>query len=135
MVAVGQKLTPLVEQMRADALAVNVLHADETTIQVLKEAGRRPDQKSYMWVQSTETGTGPPIVIYHYAPSRAQSVVDQLFSGYQSTLVTEGYAAYRSLTTTTHAGCWAHVRRKFNDALKFQKGSRTGKAQVGLNYI
>jgi transposase len=133
MVAVGQKLAPLVEQMRVDALAVNVLHADETTIQVLKEAGRRPDQKSYMWVQST--GTGPPIVIYHYAPSRAQSVVEHLFSGYQGTLVTDGYAAYRSLTTATHAGCWAHARRKFNDALKLLKGSRTGKAQVGFNYI
>ena len=59
MVAVGQKLKPLIDQMRIDALAAEVLHADETTVQVLKEPDRRPDQKSYLWVQST--GTGPRI--------------------------------------------------------------------------
>jgi hypothetical protein len=30
---------------------------------------------------------------------------------------------------------WAHARRKFNDALKAQTGARTGKAQVGFNFI
>ena len=133
MVAVGQKLKPLIEQMRLDALTAEVLHADETTVQVLKEPDRRPDQKSYMWVQST--GTGPPMVIYHYAPGRSGKVVEHLFGDYGGTLVTDGYAAYQGLAHATHAGCWAHARRKFNDALKVQKGQRTGKAQVGFNYI
>jgi transposase len=133
MVAIGQKLIPLVEQMRADALAADVLHADETTVQVLKEPDRRPDQKSYMWVQST--GTGPPVVVYHYAPGRSAEVVNHLFSDYRGTLVTDGYAAYGNLAHASHAGCWAHARRKFNDALKVQKGKRTGKAQVGFNAI
>ena len=53
--------------MRIDAVAAEVMHADETIVQVLKEADRRPDSKSYMWVQSTDTG--PPMVIYHYAPA------------------------------------------------------------------
>lgn len=133
MVSVGQKLKPLVDQMRLDALTAEVLHADETSVQVLKEPDRRPDQKSYMWVQST--GTGPPMVIYHYAPGRSGKVVDHLFGDYCGTLVTNGYAAYQGLAHATHAGCWAHARRKFNDALKVQKGKRTGKAQVGFNYI
>jgi len=133
MVAVGQKLKPLIELMRSDALTVDVLHADETTVQVLKEPERSADQTSYMWVQST--GTGPPIVIYHYAPGRSGEVVDHLFQDYRGTLVTDGYAAYQRLAFATHAGCWAHARRKFNDALKVQQGKRTGKAQVGFNYI
>ena len=115
MVAVGQKLKPLIDQMRIDALAAEVLHADETTVQVLKEPDRRPDQKSYMWVQST--GTGPPMVIYHYAPGRSGAVVDHLFGDYRGTLVTDGYAAYQRLAHASHAGCWAHARRKFHDAL------------------
>jgi transposase len=110
-----------------------VLHADETTVQVLKEPDRRADQTSYMWVQST--GTGPPIVIYHYAPGRSAKVVDELFGDYRGTLVTDGYAAYQSLAHATHAGCWAHARRKFRDALEVQKGKRIGKAQVGFNTI
>ena len=107
MVAVGQKLAPLMGQMRLDALAVDVLHADETTVQVLKEPDRRADQRSYMWVQST--GTGPPIVIYHYAPGRSAKVVADLFGDYRGTLVTDGYAAYQSLAHATHAGCWASI--------------------------
>ncbi|MFT5562919.1 MAG: hypothetical protein ACJAYE_002820 [Candidatus Azotimanducaceae bacterium] len=46
----GQKLVPLMDQMRLDALTEDVLHADETTVQVLKEPDRRVDQTSYMWV-------------------------------------------------------------------------------------
>jgi transposase len=100
MVAVGQKLAPLMDQMRFDALTVDVLHADETTVQVLKEPDRRADQTSYMWVQST--GTGPPIMIYHYAPGRSAKVVDYLFGGYRGTLVTDGYAAYQSPDGVQH---------------------------------
>ncbi|MFT7305247.1 MAG: hypothetical protein ACI9P7_000505 [Candidatus Azotimanducaceae bacterium] len=48
MVAVGQKLVPLLDQMRLDALTEDVLHADEATVQVLKEPNRRADQTSYM---------------------------------------------------------------------------------------
>ena len=106
---------------------------DETTVQVLKEPGRRADQPSYMWVQST--GTGPPIVVYHYAPGRSARVAEHLFGAYRGTLVTDGYAAYQSLRHATHAGCWAHARRKFNDALKVQTGKRTGKAQMGFSMI
>ena len=101
--------------MRIDAVAAEVMHADETIAQVLKEPDRRPDSKSYMWVQSTDTG--PPMVIYHNAPGRSGEVVDHLFGGYRGTLVTDGYAAYQKLAHASHAGCWAHARRKFHDAL------------------
>jgi len=132
MIRVGQALAPLLERMREDLLKARVVHSDETTLQVLKEAGRRPDQKSYMWVQVA--GTGPPIVLYHYAPSRARSVVERLLDGYQGTLVTDGYSAYDSVPAR-HAGCWAHARRKFHEALKAQPKGKTGKALVGFNHI
>jgi transposase len=133
MIRIGQALAPLMALMHQDLLAAAVVHSDETTVQVLKEAGRRPDQKSYMWLLAT--GTGPPIVLYHYAPSRARSVVDALLAGYRGTLITDGYAAYDVLPDVRHAGCWAHARRKFHEALKAQPGGKTGKAQVGFNLI
>lgn len=132
LIGVGERLTPLLSVMQRDLLAAHVLHSDETTLQVLKEPGRRADQRSYLWLNAT--ATGPPIVLYHYAPSRSRSVVEQLLDGYRGTLVTDGYAAYDAVPAR-HAGCWAHARRKFNDALKAQAGSRTGKAQVGFNFI
>ena len=134
MIRVGEALQPLIDQMRTDLLATDVIHSDETTVQVLNEVGRRADQKSYMWVQST--ATGPPIVLYHYAPGRSRAVVEALLGDYTGTLVTDGYAAYGVLEKATHAGCWAHARRRFHEALQQQKASkRTGKAQVGFNHI
>lgn len=132
LIGVGDRLTPLLSIMQRDLLAAHVVHSDETTLQVLKESGRRADQRSYLWLNAT--ATGPPIVLYHYAPSRSRAVVEDLLDGYRGTLVTDGYAAYDSVPAR-HAGCWAHARRKFNDALKAQTGARTGKAQVGFNFI
>ncbi len=134
MVRVGERLEALSAQMRSDLLAAAVVHSDETTVQVLREPGRGAQQKSYMWVQAT--ATGPPIVLYHYAPGRGQNVVQALLGAYRGTLVTDGYAAYGVLSGARHAGCWAHARRRFDEALKAQSGKgSSGRAQVGFTYI
>ena len=41
------------EAMRKELLQREVLHADETTVQVLKEKGKAPTTKSYMWLYCT----------------------------------------------------------------------------------
>ncbi len=133
MVKVGAAVQPLIDCLRADLQTAALIHGDETTVQVLKEPGRRADQKSYMWVQAS--GTGPPIVLYHYASGRSRQVVQTLYGDYRGTLVTDGYAAYDGLSKACHAGCWAHVRRRFHEALKAQTGKRTGKVQIGFNYV
>ena len=43
-----------------------VLHADETTLQVLKEPGRSSTSKSYMWLYRTSGCAKQPIVLYEY---------------------------------------------------------------------
>ena len=40
----------------------NVAHADETTLQVLKELGRAAESKSYIWMYRTAARDGVPIV-------------------------------------------------------------------------
>jgi len=39
---------PLVERIREDMVQRDILHADETQVQVLKEPERKPQNKSYM---------------------------------------------------------------------------------------
>lgn len=42
---------------------------------------------------------------------------------------------YRSLEHVTHVGCWAHVRRKFNDAVEAApKGKKSPTAVQGVAY-
>jgi transposase len=38
--------------------------------------------------------------------------------------MTDGYAAWRMLAGIKHLGCLAHVRRRFDEALKAQKNSQ-----------
>jgi hypothetical protein len=56
---IGEEITEQLDiipaQIRLDALTVDVLHADETTVQVTKEPDRRADQTSYMCVQTTSS--------------------------------------------------------------------------------
>jgi transposase len=93
-----------------------VLHADETTLQVLKEAGRAAQTESYMWLYRSGRD-GPPIVLFEYQPTRAAAHPSKFLKGFSGYLHVDGYVSYESLGGVTLVGCWAHARRKFVEAL------------------
>ena len=49
-VQLGAKVNVIVQAMRSHLLLEALICADETTVQVLKEQDRKPQNKSYMWV-------------------------------------------------------------------------------------
>ena len=56
--------------------------------------------------------------------------------GYLQTDGYEGYAAIGRKDGVISQGCWAHARRKFDEAIKGQKDkNKTGKSHMGLSYI
>ena len=63
-------LTPVYEQMHKELLGRAVLHADETTLQVLHEPDKKPQSESYMWLYRTSGDTDKPIVLCEYQPGR-----------------------------------------------------------------
>ena len=63
-------LSPVYEARKARLLGYDVLHADETAVQVLREPGRRAQSKSWMWMYRTGCGTENGIVVYEYQPGR-----------------------------------------------------------------
>lgn len=112
-------LVPIYNTLKSILLLMYVLHADETSVQILKEEGKPAKSKSYMWLYRTGCDAGHPIVLYDYQPNRkhinAKSFLES-FSGY---LHSDGYQAYHNLPSgITIVGCWAHLRRKFADILK-----------------
>ena len=143
MVKAGTLVQPLINLLRDQLLAYDVLQMDETTVQVLKEAGRRAQSQSYLWVQRG----GPPeqpIILFDYDPSRGQAVPQRLLEGFVGYLQTDGYDGYNAVVAAQaliHIGCWAHVRRKFHEALQAQGKKKAqgkaggGKAQQGLALI
>jgi transposase len=130
-------LQPLHNLMRDVLFDAPFIHMDETVVQVLKEKGKSPTSQSYMWVQ---TG-GPPgrnVVIYDYDPSRSGEVPARLLLGYQGYLMTDGYEGYNKLAKADgieHQACWAHVRRKFVDAVKVQPKGTHGHADQAVAMI
>ncbi len=81
----------------------------------------------------------PGLVFFHYDHgSRAQKVALQLFKHYQGILQTDGYAVYdiyENKKGVLPIGCWAHARRKFDEALKEDKArAEYALEQIGLLY-
>jgi transposase len=112
-------LTPVYEAMKSALIKNGVLHADETTVQVLNELGKQPSSKSYMWVYRTSCDTERHIVLFEYKPNRKHENPQVFLEGFAGYLHSDGYQAYHNLPQDIIVvGCWAHMRRKFTDILK-----------------
>ncbi|MEK7436024.1 MAG: IS66 family transposase [Thermodesulfobacteriota bacterium] len=136
LVRVGAAVQPIINLLRDQLLDAEIIHGDETELQVLKEPGRAAQQKSYLWAQMS--GSGPPIRLFTYAPSRSAETARRLYDGARGALVTDGYEVYANVAQTyglVHLGCWAHARRRFVDAeAALPKASRTS-AQPAAQFI
>ena len=138
MIRAGTLVQPLINLMRDQLLDYDVIQMDETPVQVLKEAGRRAQSKSYLWVQRG----GPPdgrVILYDYDASRSGAVPQRLLAGYSGYLQTDGYEGYNAVVAGNglkQLGCMAHARRRFDEAVKAQANpQRGGKAWRGLSHI
>ena len=138
MIQAGTLIQPVINLLRDRLLDFDILQMDETTVQVLNEAGKTAQSKSYLWLQRG----GPPdqpVVLYDYDPGRGAGVPKRLLAGFTGYLQTDGYDGYNAVVAVnglTHVGCMAHARRKFSEAVKAQgKNKKRGKAHRGLALI
>jgi hypothetical protein len=69
------------------------LHADETTLQVLRELGKSAESQSYLWLYRTAR-MGPPIVVYDYRPTRGGEHPRNFLAGFKGYLHVDGYSGY-----------------------------------------
>lgn len=112
-------LTPVYNEMHRRLVQEKVLHADETTLQVLKEPGKTSQSKSYMWLYRTGSHAVHPMVLYEYRPDRKAGNAANFLNGFSGWLHADGYPGYHSLPERIRVvGCWAHLRRKFDEAVK-----------------
>lgn len=107
----------------------HVIHADETPVLVNKD-GRPAGAKSYMWVyRSGFLYKDKVIVLYEYQKTRNASHPRQFLKDFEGVCITDGYEVYHTLDREkedlTIAGCWAHSRRRYDEAYKaLPKGAR-----------
>lgn len=144
VVRVGEAVQPILNLLRDQLLEAPIVFGDETELQVLKEPGRKAQARSYVWAQMTQasgpTGSGPPIRLFSYHPSRGGQTARQLYAGMQrdSVLMSDGYEPYNAVATElglVHLGCWAHCRRYFHDALQALPKDQRGPEQLPAKFL
>lgn len=122
-------LSILYDYLHQKLYSYHVLQADETPVLVSKE-NRSTGNKHYMWVYRTgKTYKDKQIVLYEYQPTRNTSHPRAFLKDFKGICVTDGYQVYHTLEKEREdlkiAGCWAHARRRFDEALKaLPKASR-----------
>jgi transposase len=119
MELVAQWLRPLYQQIKTGVLAGGYVQLDETPIDYL-EPGAGRALKGYLWTGSRPGGD----VFFDWHASRAAQCLDTIVPmDFEGTVQCDGYDAYNRLAQRSGkqiklAYCWAHVRRKFNEALE-----------------
>jgi transposase len=112
-------LRPIYEQIRTGVLAGGYVQVDETPIPYL-EPGHGKTKQGYFWTCSRPGGD----VVYRWETSRASACLHNVLPlDFQGIVQCDGYAAYRAFADSRNgkirlSGCWAHVRRKFYEALE-----------------
>ena len=112
-------LTPVYQQIKTGVMAGGYVQLDETPVNYL-EPGAGRTLKGYLWTGSRPGGD----VFFDWHASRAGACLDTVVPvDFKGTVQCDGYDAYNRLAARPDkaiklAYCWAHVRRKFNDALE-----------------
>jgi transposase len=113
---VGELLIPLVDGMRRELLGGSYIQADETPVDVQLHDGRGQNHQAYLW-QYSQPGGG---VVFDFRLGRGREGPKEFLGQFEGILQTDGYVAYEGVggPKLVHAGCWAHARRKFFDAVQ-----------------
>ena len=108
---------PIYEYFHQLLLGRQFAMTDETRVQVLKEPNREAEQQSFMWLFRSGEDELPQIILYHYTETRAKFNAVEYLKGFKGYLMTDGYQGYNNLPDVVREACWAHIRRKFCDAI------------------
>src|ERR1039458_7443412 len=127
---VGELLSPIVSVMRRELLGGSYIQADETPVDVQLRDGRRQNHQAYLW-QYGRPGGG---VVFDFCLGRGREGPKEFLGQFEGILQTDGYVAYERVggPKLVHAGCWAHSRRKFFDAVKLNPHDAVATRMVKL---
>ena len=104
----AQLLTPIYNRMLELLKLDPYLHADETTLSVIRKGGCH---KGWIWAVLSKQA-----IIYAFDESRGGHVAERLIGASKGSLVIDGYSGYNKViddSGRTRVGCWSHLRRKF----------------------
>lgn len=124
VIKTAELCAPLIKQLKKMIIAYDYVQVDETTVQVLAEAGRDNTTKSYMWCYR---GGKQPCVVYDYQETRGGYHAQQFLAGFKGYIQSDAYSGYHWVhheQEMVSVGCHAHARRPFAELMKLSNISK-----------
>ena len=130
----GLYLKPFSEAFLEELLRQSAIHADETTLQVNREPGRAAAAESRIWAYASSKRAQRQVRYFRYEESRKGACAEKVLGNYTGTVISDGYSGYNGLSKAVRAGCWAHARRKWVEAMPKDADKENALAAKGLDY-
>ena len=118
IIRLGFVLMPLYDLMLRQIKDSGVAYIDESPVK-LQVKGKGKLQQGYMWVLVGGKGGDPPHRVYRYCENRNHHHAYQLLEDFSGIMHSDKYGAYENLSKREEIlwqPCWAHIRRKFEEA-------------------
>jgi len=118
LMQIYESIRPLEAAFRQAILESDVLFTDDTPLP-LQDRGNGKLKKARIWAY-VKRGKGPPLVAYYFSIDRSKKRPLEYLKGYQGYIHADAYSGYDELFKTKgiiEVGCWAHARRKFDEAV------------------
>jgi len=105
--------------LRQAVLENGILFTDDTPV-ALQDHQNNPGKfkKARLWVY-VRSGTGPPLTMYDFSMDRGKKRPLDFLDKYKGYVHADAYSGYDELFKKDgiiEVGCWAHARRKFDEA-------------------
>jgi transposase len=134
MATCAQILAPIHEQIRREILAGSVLFTDDTPVTIARPRGQAGSATGRVWIYRDREGRHS----YDFTDSRRRDGPLAILRGYQGAIHADAFAGYDVLFGpggATEVACWAHARRKFDEAeLTEPKLAQEAIARIGAIY-
>jgi len=114
---VGSSVRIIARRILAMVAARDIVLADETSNRM-----QTAEKKAYIWTFVAEN-----LVAYRFSPNRSGDTPMDVLGGTRGTLVVDMYTGYNAVTGVDgreRAGCLAHARRKFFEALSVEPAAQ-----------
>ncbi len=115
--AIENWLVPIWETMKKKIVTTDYLEADETPIPVLSEDKPGSTHRGFHWAYYDPVNR---LAVFDYQQTRGREGPKSFLKDFTGYLQTDGYSVYDDLAPAkqiTHLACFAHARRKFENAL------------------
>ncbi|MCP3915920.1 MAG: transposase, partial [bacterium] len=113
----AELLEPIHAQLRKEIVAKPVLFTDDTPVTIARPRGRVGSSQGRVWIYLDREGRHS----YDFTDSRKRDGPQAVLGDYRGAIHADAYAGYDGFfgpEGATEVACWAHARRKFDEARK-----------------